>query len=553
MTFETTDGRIGSLSVSPARVRAGEPFGLELTYTVGEARITPGGCVRFQIPQACPDPQLRSPVQPGFCRVSCTNPEARWTLSLVRTGHPKDRAYVTVWGKNVFAELAEGCLERGDRVTLRYGMAASEPEAAFAEVIPTRAPFFSGEHHCSAAADPDGSRAAPYSGMTCAPYGRLTVLPGEAVKTVRVSCLRGEVRIGLDREDNPVRAEWTAGGPARAARDRQGILFGDMHCHSGFSDGIGTPEDCYRFARDVIGLDFCAVTDHAVQMSDAEWLRTMEANDRWNEDGRFLTLLGYELNHRDSNDKNIYYPGSEGELLRDRAWGTWDGWIPPETHVGQWLRQGALIMSHLHEGRLGGFDHPELCRLVEIYSNWGNCEQEGAYPTFIPALRRDFAHQWAVDALRLGRRVGFTANSDDHMARPGWSGWHRVERTYRSGLTGVYAKEPTREALFEALYRRRTCATTGPRILIEARMDGELPGGGIPAASGHEIRFSVRGYTGLEAVELVRYGAALETIRPDAPGCEGSFSVGPVTDPLYLRVRCRDGHTAWTSPWYPEP
>lgn len=551
MTFETTQKQLGYLTVLPESVTAGKPFGMDLIYTVGERRIEKGGCIRFQIPQACPDPQLRSPIQPGYCRISCSRPGVEFALSASRSGHPKDTAYVTIWGKNLYACLTKGSLHPGDKVILHYGASAAPEMGAFANAVPTPAPFFSGDHYCSVAIDPDGSRAAPFSGMLlCDRCGQLKVLPGSVSQKSSASCLRGHVRILSDHEDNPVQAEWTADSESHRCSAGEMILFGDMHCHSAFSDGLGTPDDCYRFARDVCGLDFCAVTDHAVQMSEAEWLQTMEANDRWNEEGRFLTLLGYELNHRGIGDKNIYYPGSTGELLRDRVWGTWDRWIPPEGHIQKWLDQHAMIMSHLHAGHLDGFYHPQLCRLLEIYSNWGNCEREGAHPAFIPALRQDFRNQWAVDALGLGWHIGFTANSDDHMARPGWSGWHRVEKTYRSGLTAVYVQEPTRAALFDALYQRHTYATTGPRMLIEARMDGKLPGSEIASGQSHSLSLIVHSLGSLQSIELIRMDRIEKVIHPDGADWQGSCILPHTTGPFYLRITRRDGHLAWTSPWY---
>jgi hypothetical protein len=38
--------------------------------------------------------------------------------------------------------------------------------------------------------------------------------------------------------------------------------FGNLHSHTSFSDGSGTPDEAYKYARDVGDLDFLAVTEH---------------------------------------------------------------------------------------------------------------------------------------------------------------------------------------------------------------------------------------------------------------------------------------------------
>jgi len=43
--------------------------------------------------------------------------------------------------------------------------------------------------------------------------------------------------------------------------------FGHLHSHSGISDGEGTPDEVLTWARDVVGVDFYGMTDHAEQMS----------------------------------------------------------------------------------------------------------------------------------------------------------------------------------------------------------------------------------------------------------------------------------------------
>lgn len=108
--------------------------------------------------------------------------------------------------------------------------------------------------------------------------------------------------------------------------------------------------------------------------------------------------------------------------------------------------------------------------------------------------RRDFA-RYAVarglhEAERVGDnpfQVGFIGATDIHEGLPGdtdeWvrDGVARPQRTNSfgndnpGGLAGVWAEENTRDALFDALERRETFATSGPRIELRFFGGWDLP------------------------------------------------------------------------------
>ncbi|MDX1523883.1 MAG: Ig-like domain-containing protein, partial [Anaerolineae bacterium] len=55
-----------------------------------------------------------------------------------------------------------------------------------------------------------------------------------------------------------------------AAEGAMYTYFGDLHAHSGYSDGQGTPADAFAGAR-ARGLDFFSITEHGFLLTDAEW------------------------------------------------------------------------------------------------------------------------------------------------------------------------------------------------------------------------------------------------------------------------------------------
>lgn len=114
---------------------------------------------------------------------------------------------------------------------------------------------------------------------------------------------------------------------------------------------------------------------------------------------------------------------------------------------------------------------------------------------------RSYTRNFAVDTLLRGLRMGFVGGGDGHPAPPG-----------ESGITGIYAKELTVEALWEALRLRRTIATTGAKIMIDFHVNG-LPIGtsvDFTAASADQlfpldIGVAVQGTSPIEKVDVVEY------------------------------------------------
>ncbi|MGH9337934.1 MAG: DUF3604 domain-containing protein, partial [Vicinamibacteria bacterium] len=91
------------------------------------------------------------------------------------------------------------------------------------------------------------------------------------------------------------------------------ILWGDLHGHSQLSDGTGTPEDFFLYARDVAALDVVALTDHdhwGMVFLDANpglWKTIEETARRFDEPGRFVALLGYEWTSWIHGHRHVLY------------------------------------------------------------------------------------------------------------------------------------------------------------------------------------------------------------------------------------------------------
>ena len=128
---------------------------------------------------------------------------------------------------------------------------------------------------------------------------------------------------------------------------RQSAYYGELHGHSYFSIdarvfGASSPEEYFRYARDIAGLDFCSLTDHDSPNGIADypelWRYINSLTEKYNEPGKFITFNAFEWTsgeghheivrhwthknkwsiHNDHSiygHRNIIFPGSKVPIL----------------------------------------------------------------------------------------------------------------------------------------------------------------------------------------------------------------------------------------------
>ena len=378
------------------------------------------------------------------------------------------------------------------------------------------------------------------------------------------------------------------------------LFWGDLHVHTvapkGSDHGQPRPklEEYYQYAWDVAKLDFFAVTDHDIDVTDHGWRASWWTANQFNEPGRFVALLGYEWSNGwpEGDDRNVYFLGGEAPLLRgiqhDRAGARIRTQYPfalsPEDLWTQLDLQApdALVVPH-HPGITAAptkWEHhnSHYERLVEIASLWGVFERgqnRGA-----SACSDGAVGHFAQDALGLGHQLGFIVSSDSHASRPeipardcypGLTGCGDLERTNPLGidppriikqggfatsvpgplLAAVYAEELSREAVFHALRERRCYGAMGARIVLDFKADDAAMGQELEVEKGAPVTVRVRalGEKELDRIEIIANNRCVLSSEQD--GREGSLAAELSLDPpcyVYARVTQRDGATAWSSP-----
>ncbi len=357
--------------------------------------------------------------------------------------------------------------------------------------------------------------------------------------------------------------------PGFGAPDR--VYFGDLHVMSGRLGRmmLGDTEYAYRWARDVQGLDFSVVTNRG---GEGDWQEDLRLDDEFDESGRFVTIPALERGWRRGH-KNVYFRASET--------------VPPMPggdieDMFEWLASldvPAMAIAH----------HPNCHSETSRYYAWGPQDWTTVNPRFerlaeITQCRGSFEVDEVggevslgglgasiQDMLAMGHRLGFVGGTDNHRAQPGSPrsnlGGLVADEIIGGGLTGVFAPELTREAIFDALWDRRCYATTSRRILLDVRLGEHMMGADLsaedaaPFAEERTIRIEAIGHRELARVEVVRNNQTVESVEIDGDRASLTYTdptplaevpavseAAPNVVFYYVRVRQADGNLAWSSP-----
>ncbi len=315
--------------------------------------------------------------------------------------------------------------------------------------------------------------------------------------------------------------------------------FGDIHNHCGISYGHGSLRDAYSNAR--LQLDFASVTGHAYwhDMPRGEdrldslvayheqgfarlakrWDRVQEQTEEFHEDGRFITFLSFEWHSMEYGDHCVYFNGPKGEIIRANSLEELRAEL---RHVGANGLQAMAIPHHIgyQRGWRGiNWDHftEEFSPVVEMMSMHGCGEHDDAPRPYMHTMGPRDAGSSVITGLNRGYRFGLIGSTDHHSAHPGSHGHGRL---------AVWAPELSRQAVWDAIYARRTYALTGDRIVLAFDLGGVPMGGTCGPAPERCMTVSVAAGGPLDYVEIVRNGDVVhrETAGKSLTGQHGPFS-----------------------------
>jgi len=495
---------MGSIRLTPSGpFVAGAYAELTLTYTAGTFGIDDTGMVKisWRTTSDMSKPQFDKPAAPNFTTVEASN-GAKLDVWF-------DRLNIRPYANTLLIRVGRGYLRAGDTLTVRLGdrrqgspgyrlqtncearvelrtsidaFATYEftelPEQPAFALVPGPAVHWKaiwpslavvGEPFRLAILAEDA-----WGNPTSEAEGTLALVPSHPIRGLpqSVAIKRGDgprvlddlvadaagdldLRLVADGQElaraNPLRV--VAAAPLRR-------YWGDLHGQSGETIGMGSAESYFRYARDLAFIDMVGHQGNDFQITDAFWAELNRLTAAFDAPGRFVCLPGYEWsgNTGMGGDRNIFFR-REGPPIRRSSHILVEGQTSSRAvyTADELFRalagEDAVVIAHVggryadikraHDGRLE--------RSVEVHSTWGTFE-------------------WLLhDAFEKGYRVGVVCHSDDHKGRPGATKPGASTFGAIGGLTCYFMPELTRDALFEALRRRRHYGTTGTRLFLDLR------------------------------------------------------------------------------------
>ena len=489
---------IGTLSATTGPFEAASFAEIEQTYEVGAKAIGPGGGIivarhfmtRFALFQT------DDPSGDNYVSIASSNPGVQFARSMFPMSgmHGGFRSAIPT----LKFEVAAGQLEPGDRVTVTYGDRAGGGRGIRVPTfssdrmpLPLYIQFDDGETPISLPIQPIGVTGTTLAGVngfapTIAathepieiairaqdmyynraqgPYPGWQLMDGDrtiaevpagnapivtvdtsfdepGVKQLSVRSADGTITGDV----NPILVE---DEPSRR------IYWGDTHGHSGFAEGVGTPDRFMQWARDDARLDYVTHSEHDIWTDDFEWNVLKENVIRYSREHDFIAFLGYEwtISNFQGGHHNVLF---RTPLQRKRIGAQSFGYL---SALYQGLRthhdpRDVVVIPHAHQAGDYRQNDPELEPLIEIMSQHGTFEWFGRM------------------YLNHGHQVGFTAASDNHLSQPGYTAPLGGSLSQRGGLGALRAPEKTTDALFDAMKSLATYATTGERMILDVTVN----------------------------------------------------------------------------------
>lgn len=375
--------------------------------------------------------------------------------------------------------------------------------------------------------------------------------------------------------------------PKVAPFQQERVFFGNLHSHTSFSDGSGTPEDAYRFARDDSNarLDFLALTEHNHAEAlgpdnkgigaDATLYKGPRSDAlilvarRMTEDGRFVALYGQEFSTISSGNHVNVFDVPEVINVGKGRFDLLLTFLAAAANRDSFGQPAVIMLNHpkntltVDAKEYGRDDFPTQdewvrrmgaqARLIQIINGPG----QSAGENMNPARPDEDAY---FKYLNLGFKVAPTADQDNHQKNWGAA---------TPARTAIVATSLTKASVIDALRRRHVYATEDKNLSIIIKVNGRLCGDVIapipvgPLSIEYQITdadepnadYEIQVFRDSVGGSTVQMVTSVSTETGGGAGAIEDIAVGNQPQYLFFKVVQTDENgreeLAWTAPvWF---
>lgn len=350
---------------------------------------------------------------------------------------------------------------------------------------------------------------------------RVRALPLSFLLLVCACVAGGAALHEFDRETEAIPARGLTVGSTRDTVYH--FYVGNLHSHTSYSDGVGTPAQAYAHARDSAGIDFLAVTDHHNMLTELEYADVLFQADEYCEDGVFVAIAGQEWSGCDT------VPGPPDHVV---VLGADYVFTTPEYDLAGFydeLFESGAIGILAHPGP-GSFD-----RLA--YSAVGDSRIHAV------EVRHDVYQPQFITLLDNGWRLGADGSQDNHEAT--WGDGPR--------WTVALACSLTREGILDAVTSHRTYSTLDRNLELTFRAHGCWMGEDIEHEDNILLSVDVidpDAGDNIDLIELYQNGLVVNWVTPNSNQCSWRPEITPPAGDNYYFVKVHEGNDekAWSAP-----
>ncbi|WP_052447398.1 CehA/McbA family metallohydrolase [Clostridium polynesiense] len=338
------------------------------------------------------------------------------------------------------------------------------------------------------------------------------------------------------------------------------FYFGQLHSHTNYSDGQGTPEEAFKWAKETAKADFFAVTDHSNSLdndvsatildgsSSTEWKNLHITADKYNETGKFAAIAGYEMT----------WSGSTGGWGHLNTFNT-EGFLSRNSKIGGKAIDLPMYYNELKKvpQSISQFNHPgptfgdfadfgyydpqvdKVVTLIEVGNGEGAVRGSGYFPSYGEYTR----------ALDKGWHLAPTNNQDNHKGN--WV-------TANTARTVVLAGDLTRESVYDALRNMRTYASEDNNLRIMYKVNNQVMGSFLSNPSALDVNIQITDpdlKDNIGKVSIISNGGVVVASKEFTSNtAEWNLKLNPDYSYYYLRVDQADKDIAVTAPvWTGQP